>query len=142
MSTEENKTFVRRIWEEAGSQGNFGIIDEAIAPNFLYHTSALPEYHGPEGFKRFFGEHRSGVPDLHYTLYDLLAEGDQVAVRWTASGIQTGTLMGVPPTGKQVTVPGISIFRIAHGKIEEGQTVWDALGALQQLGVIPTGQPS
>jgi predicted ester cyclase len=73
---------------------------------------------------------------------DLLAAGDQVAVRWTATGTHTGTLLGIPPTGKHVTAPGISIFRVAGDKIEEGQTVYDALGTLQQLGVIPPPEPA
>ncbi len=142
MSVEENKTLIRRLFDEAASQGDFRIIDEAVAPNFVYHTSALPEYRGPEGFKRFVSEHRSGAPDLRYHLDDLLAEGEEVAVRWTATGTQTGTLLGIPPTGKQVTAPGISIFRMSQGRIVEGRTVWDVFGTLQQLGVIPTGQPA
>ena len=60
-----------------------------------------------------------------------------MVARWTASGTHKGDMMGIPPTGKQATVTGITIFRFANSKIAEGLTTWDALGALQQLGVIP-----
>jgi steroid delta-isomerase-like uncharacterized protein len=137
MSTEDNKVIAHRIFEEVGSQGNFAVIDEAISPNFVYRTSAFPEFHGPGGFKEFFTEHRKTFPDLHYTVEDVVAEGDKVVARWTASGTHTGDMMGIAPTGKLVKAPGITIFRFAHGHIVEGRTVWDALALLQQLGVVP-----
>jgi steroid delta-isomerase-like uncharacterized protein len=137
MSTQDNKVIAHRIFEEVGSQGNFAVIDEAISPNFVYRTSAFPEFHGPGGFKEFFTEHRKTFPDLHYTVEDVVAEGDKVVARWTASGTHTGDMMGIAPTGKLVKAPGITIFRFAHGHIVEGRTVWDALALLQQLGVVP-----
>jgi steroid delta-isomerase-like uncharacterized protein len=143
MSTQDNKVIAHRIFEEVGSQGNFAVIDEAISPNFVYRTSAFPEFHGPGGFKEFFTEHRKTFPDLHYTVEDVVAEGDKVVARWTASGTHTGDMMGIAPTGKLVKAPGITIFRFAHGHIVEGRTVWDALALLQQLGVVPApGQTS
>jgi steroid delta-isomerase-like uncharacterized protein len=137
MSTQDNKVIAHRIFEEVGSQGNFAVIEEAISPNFVYRTSAFPEFHGPGGFKEFFTEHRKTFPDLHYTVEDVVAEGDKVVARWTASGTHTGDMMGIAPTGKLVKAPGITIFRFAHGHIVEGRTVWDALALLQQLGVVP-----
>jgi steroid delta-isomerase-like uncharacterized protein len=137
MSTQDNKVIAHRIFEEVGSQGNFAVIDEAISPNFVYRTSAFPEFHGPGGFKEFFTEHRKTFPDLHYTVEDVVAEGDKVVARWTASGTHPGNMMGIAPTGKLVKAPGITIFRFAHGHIVEGRTVWDALALLQQLGVVP-----
>jgi hypothetical protein len=99
MSIEENKTLIRRFFDEAASQGDFRIIDEVVAPNFVYNTSALPEYRGPEGFKQFLSEHCSGTPDVrdlpglkqsggalfaafpdsHLTIDAMVAEGDKVA---------------------------------------------------------------
>ena len=120
MSTEENKVLSRRIFDEAASQGKFAVIDEAIAPTFVYRTSALPESHGPAGFKEFFTEHRRTFPDIHYTVEDVVAEGDKVVARWTASGTHKGDMMGIPPTGKQATVTGITIFRFAKSNFAEG----------------------
>jgi steroid delta-isomerase-like uncharacterized protein len=143
MSTEDNKAIARRIFEEVGSQGNFAVIDEAVSPNFVYRTSAFPEFHGPGGFKEFFTEHRKTLPDIHYTVEDMIAEGDKVVARWTATGTHKGDMMGIPPTGKQATVTGITTFRFANGKMVEGLTTWDALGMMQQLGLIPApGQAS
>ena len=71
-------------------------------------------------------------------LEDMIAEGDKVAVRFTLRGTHGGDLMGIPPTGKPVAVTGIDINRIADGKIAERWANFDALGLMQQLGVIPT----
>ena len=69
---------------------------------------------------------------------EVRAEGEKVVVRWTARGTHRGELMGIPPTGKQVVTSGISILRIANGKIAEQWDIFDNLGMLQQMGVIPT----
>ena len=76
-------------------------------------------------------------PDLHLTVEDMIAEGDKVVTRFTSRGTQTGAFMGIPPTGKQVTVSSIVIARIADGKIVEEWGLDDQMGMLQQLGVIP-----
>lgn len=143
MPTEQNKLLTRRLIEEAWSKGNLAVIDETITPTFVYRTTGLPEFRGPDGFKTFVIQHRQAFPDIHYTIEDLVAEGDKVVARWTASGTHQGDMMGIAPTGKRATLPGISIFRLSGGTFEEGLTNWDALGMLQQLGVIPApGQAS
>jgi predicted ester cyclase len=76
--------------------------------------------------------------DTHFTIEDVIAEGDKVVTRWTARGTHKGELQGIPPTGKQVVVTGIVINRLVNGKLEEGWSNFDALGMLQQLGVIPS----
>ncbi len=86
--------------------------------------------------KQFVSGMRSAFLDLHFTIEDQIAEGDKVVTRWKASGTHRGEFQGVPPTGKQATVPGITIDRIAHGKLVEGWTNWDALGLMQRLGVV------
>jgi len=85
----------------------------------------------------------SVFPDLHLTIEDLIAEGNEVVLRWTGTGTQQGAFAGNPPTGKQVTSTGIDIFRIANGKVVEHWSNSDDLGVLQQLGVVlPPGQTS
>lgn len=137
MSTEHNKTLIRRLIEESWSKGNLAVIDETISPTFVYHTTGLPEFRGPDGFKAFVTQHRHAFPDIDYTIEEMVAEGDKVVARWTASGTHQGDMLGIAPTGKRATLPGISIFRITQGTIGEGVTNWDTLGLLQQLGVIP-----
>jgi steroid delta-isomerase-like uncharacterized protein len=137
MSTEQNKMNNRRVFEEAFNQGNLSAIDEICAPNYIYHDPMGPIL-GPEGFKHFIMAYRTAFPDLHFTIEDEIAEGDRVVVRWRAHGTQLGELNGIPPTGQQSTVTGITIARAAaNGKFEEAWTNLDTLGMLQQLGVIP-----
>lgn len=81
--------------------------------------------------------YRTGLPDLQLSIDDIMAEGNKVIVRWTARGIHKGVLLGVAPTGKQTTVEGISVFRLANGKVTEAWATWDTLGMLRQLGVGP-----
>jgi predicted ester cyclase len=80
---------------------------------------------------------RSAFPDIAHTIEDQVAEGDKVVTRLRAHATHTGDLMGIAPTGKGVTIEGISIWRIADGKIEECWFNYDALGLMRQLGVIP-----
>jgi predicted ester cyclase len=84
----------------------------------------------------------TAFPDLHFTIEDQLAEGDEVATRLTAGGTHKGVFMGIPPMGKQVTVTGIAISHWVGGKSDEVWINLDRMGLLQQLGVIPApGQP-
>jgi steroid delta-isomerase-like uncharacterized protein len=141
MSTEENKALSRRLIEEVWNQGKLAVIDELVAPNYVDHDPTGP-IHGPEGFKQFVSMYLTAYPDTHFTIEDQIAEGDTVVTRWTARGTHKGPLMGIPPTGKQVTVTGISIGRVVNGKTVEGWSNYDTLGMMQQLGVVPApGQP-
>ena len=134
----ENKEIVRRYIEEVWTQGNLAIIDELFAANFVNHTPARGLPPDREGFKQFAVAYRAGFPDLQATLEEIIGEGDKVVTRWTARGTHRGEFMGVAPTGKKATVTGISITRVAGGKIVEDWTQGDTLGLMQQLGVIPT----
>jgi steroid delta-isomerase-like uncharacterized protein len=139
MSTEENKALARRAFEEAWNKGNLAVLDQLVAADFDGHPqpSDADFGRGPEGQKRFIGMYRAAFPDIQMTIEDMTAEGDRVAVRWTGRGTHTGELMGMPATGKRATVTGILIDRIAGGKIAESWGNFDALGMLQQLGVVP-----
>ena len=134
--SEGNKAIARRFFEEGANERNLGIIDEIFTTTFVYHTSAYPEIRGPEELKAFFTEHFRPFPDAHYTIEEVVAEGDKVITRWTFAATHQGELMGAAPKGKAVEVQGISIFDITNGKISEVRTVWDALGLMQQAGVI------
>jgi steroid delta-isomerase-like uncharacterized protein len=137
MSTDTHKAIVRRGIEEFANQGNFAAIDELVDPAYVFHAPGLPELHGREGFTQMVMLQRTAFPDLHFTIEDMMGEGETVVTRFTARGTHRGELMGIPPTGKQVTFPGILISRITNGKIVEEWEVSDDLGMLQQLGVVP-----
>ena len=136
MSADTNKEIVRRLGVEPW-EGKLGVIDELVAPDYVGHDPAQPEMHGPEGIKEFITGYLAGFPDGRITIDGQLAEGDMVATRWTGRGTHQGELMGIPPTGKQVTVSGITISRVKNGKVVEEWSNWDTLGMLQQLGVVP-----
>jgi predicted ester cyclase len=131
MSVEENKAIARRLVEEGWA--NPEIIDEIVAPDFVWH-------HDPEGREAYKGAWIgwfAGLPDARMTVEDMIAEGDKVVVRWACSGTQTGTLWGIPPTGKSVSITGTFTFRFAGGKIVENNwRNWDYLGLYRQLGLI------
>lgn len=143
MSKENNKALVRRFYEEVFNQKKRAAIDEFSDPNYVDHTAPPGLPAGIEGQKQLIGMYLTAFPDLHLTVEDMIAEGDKVVSRWSGSGTHQGKFMGIPPTGKQGTVTGIEIIRIAGSKFVEHWMELDALGLLQQLGVVPApGQAS
>ena len=139
MSTEENKANTRRFYEEVWGKGNLDVADELSAENFVDHNPVDPNLPpGIEGFKQMVPMFRTAFPDLQFTIEDMIAEGDKVVSRLTMRATHQGEFMGVPATGKQVTVTGMNISRHANGKYVEDWGNWDALGMLQQFGVTLT----
>jgi steroid delta-isomerase-like uncharacterized protein len=137
MSSEQNKKIVRRALEEPW-QGSLKVVDELIASDYIGHDPAVPEpLRGPDGVKEFISTYRAAFPDARLTVEQQLAEGDLVATRWSGRGTHEGELMGIDPTGKQVTVSGLTISRLEGGKIVEEFQNWDTFGMMQQLGAIP-----
>lgn len=135
--SEQNKALARKVFEDIQSKGNIALIDELVAADYVGHTP-LMELHGPAGAKQFDTTLREAFPDYQVEVEDQIAEGDRVATRWTMRGIHNGEFMGMSPTGKQVTMSGIAIFRIAGGKFIEGWNSLDLLGLMQQLGAVRT----
>ena len=141
---EANKTASRRIIEEIFGAGKFDLADDLLRKDAVGHDPALPEpVKGPEGLKESARGYREAFPDLEAIVEEILAEGDLVATRWTCRGTQKGELFGISPTGKQVTVSGITIDRYVDGKLAESWSNWDTLGLMQQLGAVPAAmQPA
>ncbi len=141
MSTEHNKMLVRTLYEEIFSQGDTALIEQLFTEDYVNHDQSGPPGGWPtgkQGFHAVVATYRGAYPDLHFTIEEMLSEGDRVVTRWTARGANTGSLAGMPTTGKAVVVSGMSIERIADDKIAETWANWDQLGMLQQLGVVPT----
>lgn len=133
-----NKEIVRRLVNGVWADRNLAIIDELIAPDYVGHDPTQPEpTRGPEGYRQFVGMYQAAFEDGMVTIDDVIAEGDLVVTRWTGRGTHTGELMGIAPTGKEVTVSGITISRLANGKIAEEWELMDALGMMVQLGAVP-----
>jgi len=141
MTVEENIAVVRREMEELYNHtGNLDAADEIIAPNYISYEPTSGEVRGIEGAKQFAATFRKAFPDLQNTIEDMVAEGDKVAVRFRARGTYQGQTEAFgPPTGKRMEITGITIKRLYDGKIVEAWTNFDALGMMQQLGLIPEG---
>ncbi len=143
MSTETNKAVVRRFFEEVWNRGNLAVADEVLAPNVVLHIPGQPEDDvvGLEVYKeRVITYLRTAFPDLQSNIEEMIADGNKVVVRWTWRATHQGEFWGVAPTGKQITYEGISILRLADGKIVDDRFQADLLGLMQQFGVVtPSG---
>jgi len=138
MSTEQNKELLRRFVDELFNHGNTSLVEELLAPDFVEHEELPPGIpQGREGVKHLSTMLRSAFPDLKATIHDMIAEGDKVVVRMTWTGTQKGEFMGIPPTGKSVSIEVLDIVRAAGGKLVEHWGQMDNMGMMQQLGVIP-----
>jgi steroid delta-isomerase-like uncharacterized protein len=136
VSTEENKSLIHR-WVDVWNTQRLDDIDRFVTPGYVRHDPTVPEVHGPEGEKQLAGMYLAAFPDLRFTVEDLVAEGDKVVARYTVRGTHRGELMGIPPTGNQIAVEAMEIYRLEDGRIAEQWVVMDGLGMMQQLGVIP-----
>ncbi len=135
--SEENKAIFRRLVEDGFNKGNLDVFDELVAPDFVNHSAPPGVPPTREGWKQLAAMFRAAFPDMHLHIKDEIAEGDQITIRFTAHGTHRGELMGIPATGKEVAVGGISIARIAGGKITERWEEFDMMGMMVQLGVVP-----
>jgi steroid delta-isomerase-like uncharacterized protein len=131
------KKIVKRLLEEPWT-GNLDVVDELVSPSYIGYDPASPDpIRGIDGLKANFQQYMDGFPDGRITVDDQIAEGDKVATRWTGRGTQAGEIAGIAPTGRQVTVTGLTISRLEGGKVVEEWTTWDTLGMLVQLGAVP-----
>ena len=143
MTIEQNKALARRWSEELWGQGNLAVADEIIAPDYVRHDPGDPfPAYGPDDVKRIVTMLRSMLPDFKIEVEAMVAEGDMVVSRYTATATDTKGYMGMPPTGKAIRTPAIQIFRFANGKIIESWAARDDLGTLRQLGQLPARGPS
>jgi steroid delta-isomerase-like uncharacterized protein len=131
--SEQNKAAARGIFDTL-EHGDVNALDAIVSPDYVLHDPSLPEdVRGVEGAKQLVQAYRTAF-GLRVTIEHQFADGDYVATRYTARGRHDAEFMGVPPTGKTVTVAGICISRCNGGKIVEEWDAWDALGALVQVG--------
>jgi predicted ester cyclase len=142
VSAEENKALFRRTYEELLNRENLQVAEELVSPEFINYEAPPGRDRGPESMRGLATMLRTAFPDLHFTIEELVAEGDLVAGRLTMSGTHEGPLMGTPPTGRSAHQDHMHFVRFRDGKAVEHWGVRDDLGMMQQLGVIPEpGQP-
>ena len=134
MSTEENKAILHRFFEEVFHQKNPAALEQFFAPDMV-ENNLPPE--GIEAHQHFLSLYFNAFPDLTVTVEDMVAEGDKVATRGLFTGTHRGVFMGVPPTGKEVSVKYMDAWRVENGKAVENWVRLDLLDLMQQLGVVP-----
>ena len=136
--SDDIKSIPQRLIEEVYNQGRLDAVYELVAGEYVGHDPSLPEdIAGATAERELAAAYRAAFPDLKITIEEQLAEDDRVVTRWTARGTHTGDLWRIPGTGKEVRVSGTSVDRIQNGRIIESWVNWDALGLMQQLGVVP-----
>jgi steroid delta-isomerase-like uncharacterized protein len=138
MSIDDNKALVRRFIEQVFEHGDMAAVDELVAEDFVPHT--YPGTTDREGLKRAMERVSTGITDAKFTIEDVIAEGDRVAVRLTSGATQNGEFMGMPPSGKRYEIEEIHIFRVRDGRITEHWHQFDQLGMMRQLGAMPGQQ--
>jgi len=138
-TTQDGRKLVSRIADEIWNKGDLSVVDEIMAPGAPYHGPHMPEGRGDrEDWRRAIAMYREAFPDAHVVFEELsVTEGrDLVAGRWRATGTHTGPLPGLAPTGRPIAITGITLYRIAGGRIVEAFEQLDMLGMWRQLGVV------
>jgi steroid delta-isomerase-like uncharacterized protein len=141
LSVISNQELFRRYFAEVANAGNLDLADEIFASDYQHHDPANPDPRpvvGPQGVKDHLSSLRGAFPDLAFEVDDMIADGDQIIVRWTARGTNTGDYFGMPATGKSIEITGMNTWRTRDGQAIEGWVNRDDMGLLQQLGVIPS----
>jgi steroid delta-isomerase-like uncharacterized protein len=136
--TTANKQLVATFIQELFTEGDLSAVDRHLDPELINHDPPFPGApDGPEGIRAAAAMFREALPDWHSEVEELIAEGDFVVERFTASGTHRGELMGSPPTGRVLTLRGIQMFRIENNRIVERWGRLDEMGLLRQLGLVP-----
>ena len=132
-----NRVVVQRFLEEVINQGRLEQANEIVAEDFVELDPLPGQRQGREGLKEVIGMLRAAFPDMHWVVDEMIAEGEKVVTRFTWTGTQQGTFMGIPATGRSVVVKGVVIDRIVGGMMTDSRILMDTMGMMQQLGAIP-----
>ena len=137
----QNAELSRRIFENVWNRKNLSAVDDLMSAEYVHHDPSSPAVpSGVDGYKQFVNSYMNAFPDAHFTIEDAFTDGQNEVTRWTVVGTHEGELAGIPRTGRRFFVTGITIARLANGKIAESWNNWDALGLMQQLGVVSEGK--
>lgn len=137
MSTADSKNVINAFIEEVINQGRLERADELVLPDFVELDPLPGQSQGREGLKEIIAQLRTAFPDMHWVVDEMLAEGAKVCTRFTWSGTHRGMFLGIPATGRPITVKGVVIDRLEAGKMADSRILMDSLGMMQQLGVLP-----
>jgi steroid delta-isomerase-like uncharacterized protein len=137
MSVDQNKVVIRRFVEEVINQGLLERANDLVLADFVELDPLPGQEQGRDGLKAVIGMIRSAFPDTNWVINEMVGEGEKVVTRFTWTGTHAGAFLGVPATGRHVTVKGVVIDRLKRGKMADSRILMDTLGLMQQLGAIP-----
>jgi steroid delta-isomerase-like uncharacterized protein len=137
MSTEENKALIRRLIEEFINKGDTAVAEALVAEDHVALEPSAGHQPGRAGLLTTITRMRTAFPDLQYTIEDMVAEGDKVAVYFVWRGTHQGEFLGIAPTGKRVTVPGMGFDYCVAGQCKKSRILMDTMSLMRQLGVVP-----
>jgi steroid delta-isomerase-like uncharacterized protein len=136
-TTERNKVVIGKFLEEVINQNRMDLADALVVEDFVELDPLPGQRQGSEGLKEVLAMMRAAFPDIHWAVEEMVAEGDTVVTRFTWTGTHRGVFLGVPATGRNVSVKGVVIDQLADGKMSKSRILMDSLGMMQQLGVVP-----
>jgi steroid delta-isomerase-like uncharacterized protein len=135
----DSKSVSRRVFEEIWNSKKLEATHELMTSDYAHHDPQAPVApKGIEAYKDFVLHFHNAFPDLRFHIEDEFSDGQKVASRWTATATHKGDLSGIAPTGKRISVTGMTIAKVKDGKVIESWSNWDTLGLMQQLGVAPS----
>lgn len=133
--SQQNEAIVRRLIEEGWNRGNLAIVDDCLATGYT-QEGPLETVRGPQGEKAMITKYRNAFPDCKVEIDEMFSAGDRVVARFTYSGTHRGDFEGIAPTGRSIQGKGIDVVHMLDGRIVASYSQWDALGLMQQLGVV------
>jgi len=136
QARDENKRHIDRLFDTCFNRGDLTVLNDLVSPDYLGPQGDR----GPDGFKKIVVGLRTAFPDIHYTVDDLVAENDKVAVRWHWTGTHQAAFRVFPASHKKVSTTGTGIFHFGGGKIVGATLETDRLGFLQQVGAVPSDE--
>ena len=136
----DNKDVIRRFIEEVLNEGRFEQLDELVLEDFVELDPLPGQSPGRSGLQEVIRQMRGAFPDMHWVIEEIIGEADKVCTRFTWTGTQRGPFVGVPATGRRVTVKGVVIDRLHTGKMADSRILMDTMGMMQQLGVVPQAE--
>lgn len=133
----DNAAIIQRFIDEVLNHGRYEVCDEIVAEDFNELDPLPGQRQGREGLKEVVAMMRAGFPDMHWVTEESISSGDKVVTRFTWTGTQRGPFLGIPATGRPVTVKGVVIDRLVNGRMTDSRILMDTFGMMMQLGVIP-----
>jgi steroid delta-isomerase-like uncharacterized protein len=133
----DNAAIIRRFIDDVINHGRYEVCDEIVAEDFLELDPLPGQREGREGLKEIIATLRSAFPDIHWVTHETISSGEKVVTRFTWTGTHRGDFLGIPATGRPVTVKGIVIDRVVNSRMTDSRILMDTFGMMTQLGVIP-----